>query len=69
MSGTPFSNANARTNYITKWGHLALVSTAKEMALFQAFIQSDGFGPTNCAWVDGSDAEQEGVWLTSPKKW
>jgi len=67
MSGTPFSNANARTNYITKGGNLALVSTATEMAPFQAFVQLDGFGPTNCAWVDGSDAEQEGVWWTSPK--
>jgi len=41
------------------------VSSAEELAAVQTFIQSEGIGPTNGVWVDGSDAAQEGVWLTS----
>jgi len=59
--------ANARTNNITKGGHLALVSTVEEMASFQTFIQSEGLGPMNCVWHNKADATQEGVRRTSPE--
>jgi len=45
-------------------GHLALVSSAEDLAAVQTFFKSEGLGPRNGVWVDGSDAAQEGVWLT-----
>jgi len=45
-----------------------LVSSAEDLAVVQTFIKSKGLGPTDGVWVDGSDAAQEGVWLTSAGK-
>ena len=55
----------AQANCLAIGGRLALVSSAEDLAAVQAFIQSEGLGITNGTWVDGSDAAQEGVWLTS----
>jgi len=52
----------AQANCLAIGGHLTLVSSAEDLGAVQAFIQSEGLGPTNGVWVDGSDAEQEGVW-------
>ena len=59
------AQSTANTNCHAIGGHLALVSSAEEKAAVQAFIQSEGIGPTGGTWIDGSDATHEGVWLTS----
>ena len=58
----------AKANCQAIGGHLALVSSAEELAAVQTFIKSEGLGSRNDVWVDGSDAAQEGVWLTSDGK-
>jgi len=42
-----------------------MMSSAEELTAVQDFIQSEGLGPMDGVWVDGSDAAMEGVWLTS----
>ena len=58
------TQSTAQANCLAIGGSLALVSSAAELAVAQAFIQAEGLGPTNGVWVDGSDAAQEGTWLT-----
>ena len=59
------TQSTAQNNCIEKGGSLALASSAEELAAVQAFIQSEGIGPDDGVWVDGSDAETEGVWRTA----
>ena len=58
----------SEANCLNIGGHLALVSSAEDLAAVQTFIKSQGLGGWNGVWVDGSDAAQEGVWLTSAGK-
>ena len=58
----------AKANCQAICGHLALVSSSGELAAVQTFIKSEGLGSRKGVWVDGSDAAQEGVWLTSDGK-
>jgi len=44
-------------------GHLAVLSSAEELAAVHACSKSEG--PWIGVLVDGSDAAQEGVWRTS----
>ena len=62
------TQSTAKANCLAIGGHLALVSSAEDLAVVQTFIKSKGLGPTYGVWVDGSDAAQEGVWRTPTGK-
>jgi len=54
----------AKANCHAIGGHLALVSSAEELVAVQIFFKSEELGSRNEVLVDGTDAAQEGVWLT-----
>jgi len=45
-------------------GYLAVISDAQEKAAIQEFLTYLGFTGVDRFYVDGSDAETEGVWKT-----
>lgn len=59
------THSTAKAHCIVNGGRLALISSDEELAAVQAYIKSEGLRPPNITWVDGSDAEKEGVWRTS----
>jgi len=59
------TQSTAQAICLVKGGRLALVSSADELSAVQTFIQSEGLGPTNGVWLDGSDAKEKGTWRSS----
>ena len=59
-----FANQSvAQAHCLSHGGRLAVLPSAEEMAAVQAFFQAEL--SLEYTWVDGSDAEVEGVWRTS----